>query len=779
MIYREAMKAVITVLLVILTFTHNSANAVAQTRDNWRSVRTNNLFVIGNADPEKLRQVAAWLEFFHSAFARLVSRNVFDASVPTTVILFRDEASFTPFKPLYQGRPANVAGFFQPGEDVNYIAISLDSGERDPFSTAFHEYVHLHLRDNIPGAPLWLNEGLAEFYGTMQFSGGEATLGAPLNHYLRLLREQEMLPLSTLFSIGTNSPHYNEQEKSGIFYGQSWALVHYLMLGGGSGRQEQFKRFLGQVSRGESAAKALEDSFGMSLATVENELKAYVRRGEFAAMRIASADPEAYASYTATQRSSLTEGEANYYLGDLLFHINRQADAERYLKQAIALEPSFRPAHAALGLIYTYQKRYADAKKYLQKAVESPQSYLIHYLYAFVLGREAVSATGRITDYSRETAASMRENLLKSIKLAPSYAPSRHLLALVDLVTNEHLDEAFEMARKARELAPTKTSYALLLARIHLRRSEVAEARNILEPLARASDTAVRSEAQGLLDSLSDSGTNTGAGRSTASSRQVSSAMIAEPVESGSSPRMIGGDSSGDSSGMEMRDGTKIATSPALPAVDDVLSRYVEALGGAAALKKFTSHIVKGTVDIAGVSRGGSFETRAQAPDKLLTTIEAYPVGRIKFGSNGKVGWHTDGKRVTWLKGADLAVVQREADYFAPLRVKINFAKVTLPGTSKIGYRDVYVLELQPAAGPLERLYLDAETYLPVRLNTVRTVGGVAQPVEVYFDDWREVDGIKYPFSVSESSATLKLGFTVQEIRHNVTIDAKTFDPPR
>src|SRR5688572_33097303 len=232
------MKRFISLLLsafLTVSLVSNGATVAAQTRDNWRSVRTNNLFVIGNADPERLRQVAAWLEFFHSAFARLVSRNVIDASVPTTVVLFRDEASFTPFKPLYQGRPANVAGYFQPGDDVNYIAISLDAGERDPFSTAFHEYVHLHLKDNVPGAPLWLNEGLAEFYGSMQFSGGESLLGAPLNNYIRLLRDQELLPLSTLFSIGTQSPHYNEQEKSGIFYGQSWALVHYLMLGGSGG----------------------------------------------------------------------------------------------------------------------------------------------------------------------------------------------------------------------------------------------------------------------------------------------------------------------------------------------------------------------------------------------------------------------------------------------------------------------------------------------------------------------------------------------------------------
>jgi outer membrane lipoprotein-sorting protein len=178
------------------------------------------------------------------------------------------------------------------------------------------------------------------------------------------------------------------------------------------------------------------------------------------------------------------------------------------------------------------------------------------------------------------------------------------------------------------------------------------------------------------------------------------------------------------------------------------------------------------------VSRGGTFETHAQAPDKALTVIQAHPVGTIQFGYNGKSAWHSNGKAVTWLKGVDLAVVQRETDYFAALRIKNNFSKVSLPGMSKIGYRDVYVLDLQPAAGPLERLYLDAQTYLPVRLNTTRAVGRVSQPVEVYFDDWREIGGVKYPFSISQNSPSLKLAFTVKEVRQNVAIDAKVFQAP-
>lgn len=723
------MKTVIALLLAVLC----SFPALPQTRDNWRSVRTNNLFVIGNADAEKIRQVAAWLEFFHSAFARLVSRNVLESSVPTTVIIFRDDAAFMPFKPLYQGRPANISGYFQPGDDVNYIVISLDPRERDPYSTAFHEYVHLHVKDNIPGAPLWLNEGLAELYGTLQFSGNDATLGAPLFHYLRLLREQELLPLQTMFSIGTDSPHYNEQDKTGIFYGQSWALVHYLMLGD-RGRQEQFKRFLQQVGRGENPAKAVEDTFGMSLPALEQELRAYVRRGDLGAQRITGVNPEAYAAYTAMQRTSLSEGEANYYLGDLLLHMGRESDAERYFKQAIALDPAFAPPYAALGRLAVYQRRYAEAKKYLQKATTSPQSYMTHYLYAYVLSRDGVSATGQITDYSRENAAEMREQLLRAIKLAPDYAPAYYLLALVNAVTNERLDEALEMAQKARQLAPSNQHYSALVEQIQDQRS-------------------------------GSSGTRT-------NPAPIDSATIAEPAATGTS-RMLGG----DSSGVAIRDGRTIEKSGSLPAVDEVLAKYVEALGGAKAIQAVTSRVTKGTVDLAGVSRGGTFESYAQAPNKALSVMQAHPIGTIKLVFDGRNGWSWTKQGLRALKGAELGTVQRDADLYGVLRMKNNYAKVTLEGLSKIGFRDVYVVDFQPAAGAVERLYLDSQTYLPVRMNTVRTRGTVSEPVEIYFDDWRAVDGVKYPFSISQSFPKLTLSFTFTEIRHNVPIDAKVFQP--
>jgi len=159
--------------------------------------------------------------------------------------------------------------------------------------------------------------------------------------------------------------------------------------------------------------------------------------------------------------------------------------------------------------------------------------------------------------------------------------------------------------------------------------------------------------------------------------------------------------------------------------------------------------------------------------------MDAHPFGLVKTGFNGKVGWSwTNAGTKIVSTAADIAQFEREADLSLPVGLKKKYAKVTLAGTSQIGYRDVYVLELQPANGTRERLYLDAKTYLPVRVDKTQKFGNLPVPVEIYLDDWRAVDGVKLPFSITQSAAKSSLSFTITEIRHNVPIDAKLFEPP-
>ena len=62
-------------------------------------------------------------------------------------------------------------------------------------------------------------------------------------------------------------------------------------------------------------------------------------------------------------------------------------------------------------------------------------------------------------------------------------------------------------------------------------------------------------------------------------------------------------------------------------------------MGGAEAIKTANTRVMKGKLDIAGVSRGGSFEIHAQAPNKMFSVMEAYPLGTIKVGYNGRTAW--------------------------------------------------------------------------------------------------------------------------------------------
>src|SRR5215813_2748196 len=120
----------------------------ASARENWVSVRSKHLLVIGNGAEKDVRLLAARLEQFREVVTQLFARPGTDSAVPTTVIVFKDDASYSPFK-----TNENNAGYFQPGQDVNYITLSTETrGEQDYFNIIFHEYTHL-ITNNSIGQP--------------------------------------------------------------------------------------------------------------------------------------------------------------------------------------------------------------------------------------------------------------------------------------------------------------------------------------------------------------------------------------------------------------------------------------------------------------------------------------------------------------------------------------------------------------------------------------------------------------------------------------------------
>jgi tetratricopeptide (TPR) repeat protein len=470
-----------------------------QAKETWTSVRTPNFFLIGNTSEKDVRQVAQRLEQFREVLTLLFKGMNFSATVPTTVVVFKSHNSYGPFKPN-----ANTAGYFQAGSDVNYITLTTELwGEQNPFTVIFHEYTHLLINNTIGTAPNWFNEGLAEYYSTFQISEDrKIVLGSPISSHVFLLRDK-MLPLRTLFQVDHKSPYYNESDKQSIFYAQSWALVHYLILGNEGKRVDQIVQFIKLLDTGVPMEEAFEKAFQSTFEKMEKELRDYVKKDRYPIIKGSFA--QKVGVETQMQTAVISEAEAQAYLGDMLLHSHR-ADCEKYLLKALKLDPEQPLANASLAMLRVREGKLDEARKGLERAVQAnSQNYLIRYYYAFVLSREGMNETQQVNSYSPATLEKIRGELKKAIELRPDFSESYALLAFVNLVDGSQLDETTEMLKRGLKGSPGRNDLLLMLAQIYLRQEDYQSSRQILQRLSQnASDAEVAEQAKTMLAQLQD-----------------------------------------------------------------------------------------------------------------------------------------------------------------------------------------------------------------------------------------------------------------------------------
>jgi tetratricopeptide (TPR) repeat protein len=476
-------------ILVLLLF----AIAV-RAADKWTAVQSNNFLVVGNATENQLRDVAENLELFRTAYGKFFKLREDAATVGTTVIVFKSDVSFRPYKPTYQGKPASIAGYFQGGEDKNLIVIST---EIETPRVIYHEYVHRLMSDTLSSMPPWFQEGFAECFSTLEIEGRDKKLrlGRAIGEHIALLSERRFLPLDQLFAVTTESKEYNEEEKQGLFYAESWALVHYMMLGP-EDRKARFFEFLNGLNKGTPAPAVFERVFQTDLLSFQKTLEAYIRRLVWPAMEINS--PGELDRSNDMWVRTLTEAEAEFYLGDMLLHDDRLADAETHLKNALRLDPNLAGAQAAMGRLLLRLNKGADAMAYLKRATQlDPRNYLAHYYYA-----SAIHGDNRtLTDAEWTTA---RTELLRAIELAPQFTAATELLANMNLVRDTEIPQTIDLLRKARTFAPGNDSLAVMLAFALSRTRERAEARALAEAVLMKSSLTptMRRNAETLLASL-------------------------------------------------------------------------------------------------------------------------------------------------------------------------------------------------------------------------------------------------------------------------------------
>jgi hypothetical protein len=231
-----------------------------------------------------------------------------------------------------------------------------------------------------------------------------------------------------------------------------------------------------------------------------------------------------------------------------------------------------------------------------------------------------------------------------------------------------------------------------------------------------------------------------------------------------------------------------------LPSADLIIDKYIQAIGGKAAIEKIKTRYTKtlfqrsklvnsGTPKAAVINRGETLtiETFLKMPDKFLTIITS-PEEVISQGYNGSNGWIKTPQEQRALTAAEVERLKRQADLFTDLKIKERFSALMVAGKEKIGNRETYVIEaMRLSDKKIEKLFFDAQNGLLLRRTVfTETVLG-ANPEQTDYEDYRMVNNVKIPFVVRASYLDDNHYGTTRrfiQIKNNITLNDEKFNAP-
>ncbi len=171
-------------------------------------------------------------------------------------------------------------------------------------------------------------------------------------------------------------------------------------------------------------------------------------------------------------------------------------------------------------------------------------------------------------------------------------------------------------------------------------------------------------------------------------------------------------------------------------------------------------------------------EILRKAPDKALTVVHT-PNGDFTEGYNGAVAWQQSPRgRVSEQQGEELEQAKRNAEFYRALRLKQDYSRMMVSGIEKVGDREAYRVLAWPPRRGAERLYFDTQTGLLLRAFVVNQTVLGALPIETDYADYRDVDGVKIPFTIRVVRADGTLTYQFEQVQANASPDDSKFDKP-
>jgi len=212
---------------------------------------------------------------------------------------------------------------------------------------------------------------------------------------------------------------------------------------------------------------------------------------------------------------------------------------------------------------------------------------------------------------------------------------------------------------------------------------------------------------------------------------------------------------------------------------DDIINKYIAAIGGQAAIDKIKTRTMRGTI-VGANGQTLTYESAQSGPDKAYEMFKTGQ-GTMERAVSGSTGWEKNPQGVHELTGGQFTQVKQQSSLFRNLRLKEQYTRMRVVGRDKVGDRDAIVIVAATPDNQQERLYFDAENGLLLRRMTfLRTMVGVI-PQQADFLDYRDVDGVKFPFTIVTSSINVGSPISttkLDEIKLNPAVDDSRFKMP-
>jgi tetratricopeptide (TPR) repeat protein len=505
----------------------NLSFAKAKDEPKWIEVLTAHFSVITDAGEKRGREVALRMEQMRAVFGQLLLKDKLKMPVPITVIALKSDKQYGMVAPAKQSM---AGGFYVPGPDRVYIVLNLF--EADPWRAVAHPLAHYLVNYNYPPAQGWFDEGLAEYFGSIQIGkqveiGGDPEL-APEWHedifedirrdprtpqsLTQLLSSPVWLSMVDLFSMKHDGSGTREGTHNTLYYAQSWMVVHYLV---NKNKMPEAGTYFDLVLNQKlPVEKAMVQAFDMSPEQMEEAVKTYFKSLSGLGIALDQAkkptvdpvstqQPDHFALPFDTDEigmatTSVKDEDARAVIDDVMARVPEHRDqALRDLQQLTADPKDNEAAHRALAGDDLRQKKFDAAADELEKATElNPQDPWIWYYRAALKYQKA-----QATRQEMQGLPNMMQDLRAVADWYPELADAYNMLGMAR-VEGGGINSALEAQRQAIALAPRNVEYQFNLGQIYVAGKKWDLAREAFTRLKAGPDRAAASAAKQQLDDL-------------------------------------------------------------------------------------------------------------------------------------------------------------------------------------------------------------------------------------------------------------------------------------